>query len=165
MLLAKLEIVLGRASKLAAWLGGVVLLIMLLLFCANIALRMTGGGLHGTVEISGYLCAMAVGLCLPAAQLGGSHIELGVLTAGFSERSLSIQKALVSVLSMLVLLFVFKELLDLANYTSLSGETIEGFPFSGVAMILGMSFGVLLHALLFLSCVLRVFMKPEKVQQ
>ena len=161
MLLTGFECWLKRLSYAAAIAGGLCMLAVMAIICANIAMRAIGPGLHGAVEISGYLCALAVGLCLPAAQLNGSHIELGVLSSSFSERALLAQKSIVSLLSIIILLVVFKELLSLAGYTSISGELIEGFPFSFMFMVLGMALGVLLHGLVFICCMLRALLARQ----
>ena len=161
MLFNNFEFWLKRISYVAAIAGGLCMLAVVAVTCVNIAMRVIGPGLHGAVEISGYLCALAVGLSLPAAQLNGSHIELGVFSSSFSDRVLLIQKSIISLLSIIVLSVVFKELLSLASYTNMSGELIEGFSFSFVLMALGMALGVFLHCLVFICCTLRALLARQ----
>ena len=157
-----LEKYLRNLSRFMAAAGGAALLAMMVIFCANILLRPLGGGIQGTVEISGCLCAMAVALCLPAAQFKGSHIEVGVMTQGFSPLALDWQKACASLLCSLLLLLTAGELLDLAQYTYNTGEIIEGFGFSAFAMIAGMLLGISTHGLIFICFLLKALSNIRK---
>jgi TRAP-type C4-dicarboxylate transport system permease small subunit len=151
-----METWLRRGAYVAAAGGGAAMLLMLALIAANMALRPFGGTIRGTVEASGYLCALAVGLCLPAAQMAGSHIAAGLWHSSLP-RSARLAQTLAGRLLCAALLFlVGRELFGIAEYAADLGEYIEGFGFSYYGAALGFAFGVALHAAMFLHAALRV---------
>ena len=149
-------------SLAAAAVGGAVMLVMLAVVTANIVLRPFGGTIRGTVEISGYLCALAVGLCMPAAQTVGSHISAGLWVASLPRFMRRMQKAAAALLCAGLLTLVARELAGIAEYARDMGEYIEGFDISYYGMALGFALGIGLHAVLFLHAALRVFFPAEK---
>ena len=147
----------------AAAVGGLAMLAMLGIVSANIVMRPFGGSIRGTVEVSGYLCALAVGLCMPAAQTVGSHITAGVWVPSLPRSVRLIQKAMSSLICAALLALVAGELLGIAEYARDMGEYIEGFTISYSGMALGFAFGIALHAAVFAHTVLRaVFPAGEK---
>ncbi len=154
----RLDRVLRIASNLAAVLGGCILALMLGIACAGIIMRGLGGDLRGAVEIGGCLCALAVGLCLPAAQYGGSHIEVGVMADRLPRSVQAAMRPLSRLACAGVLLLAALELRELAAYTQDIGETIEGFSFSSAPMTLGLALGAALQAAIFLLELLRTML-------
>lgn len=152
---------LHRAALTAAALGGLMMLAMLGIVSANIGMRPFGASIRGTVEISGYLCALAVGLCMPAAQSVGSHIAVGVLVASLPKPVRLLQKCASGLICALLLALVARELFYIAEYARDMGEYIEGFGISYYSMALGFAFGIGLHAAIFIISALRaVFPAP-----
>lgn len=150
------------AALAAATAGGLAMLAMLGVVAANIALRPFGESVRGTVEISGYLCALAVGLCMPAAQTVGSHIAAGVWVSSLPRPVRLFQKAISSLLCAALLALVARELFGIAAYARDMGEYIEGFDISYYPMAVGFAFGVSLHAAIFAHGALRaVFPAPK----
>ena len=145
-ILLRFERGVGEASKLASRIGGIFLLLMLLASCANIGMRLLGLPFRGAIEINGYLCAVAVGLCMPQAQRAGIHISGGIWEECFSPKNRKRQHILITALSAALLALVSAELLDLALYAYGSGETIEGFPFSFFALAVLAAAGFILQA-------------------
>lgn len=142
----------------AAAVGGAVLLVMLCAVAANIALRPFIGGVRGALEISGYLCALAVGLCMPVAQIAGSHIASGIWADTLPRRGRWLQETAGSVLCAFLLAVAARELLGIAAYADDMGEYIEGFNFSYSFMAAGFAFGAALHAAIFLHAALRALL-------
>lgn len=140
------------------------MLLLLAIICANIFLRPFGGSIRGTVEISGYLCALAVGLAMPAAQLKGSHINAGLRASSLPKKLLLLQDMFCSLLACLLLGLAGKELLAIAEYAADMGEYIEGFTISSFGMAVGLAAGLLLQALLFAHRALGLFLsaKPKE---
>ena len=155
----------GRAlrtlSLLLAGAGGVTLLLLLLLVCANIALRPVNGGIRGTMELSGYLCALAVGLCMPAAQLAGSHIAAGLWAHDLPRWARHGQRALCSLLGVGLLAAAGLEIVGVAEYADMMGEYIDGFDFSYALPAFGLALGLFAHAVIFLHALLCVLFCPE----
>lgn len=153
------------AALAAASAGGLAMLAMLAVVSANIVLRPFGGSVRGTVEISGYLCALAVGLCMPAAQTVGSHIAAGVWVSSLPRPVRLFQKALSSLICAALLAPVARELFGIAAYARDMGEYIEGFDISYYAMAVGFAFGVTLHAAVFAHTALRAVFPARKNDQ
>ena len=149
-------------AGLAAGLGGCVLLLMLGVTCAGIVMRGLGGNLNGAVEIAGCLCALAVGLCLPAAQYAGSHVEVGVMAERLPKAARTAMRAPVNLACAAVLFLMAAELRELASDTVDIGETIEGCPFSSACMTLGLALGATLHAGIFILELLRAAMPAAR---
>jgi TRAP-type C4-dicarboxylate transport system permease small subunit len=148
---------LRRAACIFAAIGGAVMLVMLALVTANMVSRPFGGTVRGTVEVSGYLCALGIGLCMPAAQMAGSHIAAGLWIASLPRPVQRIQGGAGNLLCAILLVFVGRELCDIAGYAFDLGEIIEGFGISHGGMAVGFACGIALHALMFLHAFLRTF--------
>jgi len=155
---------LRRAAYAAAAIGGATMILMLLLVTANMVLRPFGGTVRGAVEACGYLCALAIGLCMPAAQMAGSHITAGLWVSSLPGFAQQAQKCAGSLLCAILLVLVGRELFDIAAYALDSGETLEGFGISCCVMAAGFGLGIALHAALFLHALARVFVPALSVR-
>lgn len=133
------------------------MLLMLAVITVNIILRPFGSSIRGTVEVSGYLCALAVGLCMPAAQLAGSHITAGLWESSLPPFLRQLLNPFGNLLCAFLLLLAAKELGSIADYARDMGEYIEGFNISYYGMAMGLAAGVALHGLLFFHGILRFF--------
>lgn len=156
---------LHHAAYAAAAVGGVVMLAMLGIVGANIVMRPLGGSIRGAVEISGYLCALAVGLCMPSAQAVGSHIAAGLWASSLPRGLRRIEKAACNLMCAGLLALTARELFAVADYAVEAGEYIEGFDISYYGMALGFAFGIALHAVLFLHAALRAFFPARKAKE
>lgn len=150
------------AALAAAAIGCLAMLAMLGIVAANIVMRPFGASIRGAVTISGYLCALAVGLCLPAAQMAGSHIAAGVWVSSLPQPVRLFQKGLSGLICAALLALIARELFGIAAYARDMGEYVEGFGFSYDGMALGFAFGVSLHAALFAHAVLRALFPARK---
>jgi len=133
-------------------------------------LRPFGGTVRGTVEASGYLCALGIGLCMPAAQMAGSHIAAGIWVSSLPRFVQLVQRGAGSLLCAILLFLACRELFGIAEYALDMGEVIEGFGISYCAMAIGFGFGLALHSTLFLHSFLCIFfpvlpMPPEPAGQ
>lgn len=153
---------LRHAAFAAAAVGGLVMLVMLGVISANIVLRPFGGSVRGTVEISGYLCALAVGLCMPAAQMAGSHIAAGVWVSSLPGPARQAQKGFSSLICAALLAVAASELYGIAGYAADMGEYIEGFDISYYGMALGFAFGIALHAVILVHAACRAVFPERK---
>lgn len=168
LFLNKFEYLLRKLAMILAGVGAITLLLFLILVCANIILRPFGHGIRGTVEMSGFLCAIAVGLFLPAAQFAGTHISAG-FWADRQPRSLRrAQDLAINLFCAFLLTLAGKELLLAADYSYYMGEYVVGFKLPIWAIILGLALGVLTHALcfihIFLRCIADIRETPKRCQ-
>lgn len=129
--------------------GVAVMLVTLALICINIGLRPFGHGIRGVVEASGYMCALAVGLCMPGAQLAGSHISVGLRTDRLPESVRFAQAAACGLAGFALFALAGAELLEIAAYARSMGEYMEGFNVPYYGMTAGLAVGLLAHALVF----------------
>jgi TRAP-type C4-dicarboxylate transport system permease small subunit len=153
---------LRRAALAAAAAGGFAMLVMFGVIAANIALRPFGASLRGTVEISGYLCALAVGLCMPAAQAAGSHIAAGIWASSLPRPVRLLQKGASGLICSSLLALVARELFGIAEYAREMGEYIEGVGVSSWGMAAGLALGASLHAAIFAHAALRAVFPAGK---
>lgn len=128
-------------SRLLFALGGALIVAILALTLGNIVLRLCGMPMRGVIEISGYLGAAAIGLCLPRAQLAGSHIEAGMLDESlppFARRVIRIAVLLISVAFMLL---AADEMLSLGLFVHEMDELIDGWDFSYAPLVFALALG------------------------
>ncbi len=148
-----------RLARLLFAAGGVLLLAILGLTLGNIILRAMGMPLRGVVEISGFLGAAAVGLCLPRAQRTGSHIEAGML----SERlPLAARRGLQVVVSCLCLGFMAlaaSEMIGLGLFVHEVEELIDGWDFSYDFLVFALAAGCAVQALVLADDLLQAFVE------
>lgn len=115
----------GIAYGLAA-LGGVFLLLLLVLVCANAGARLFGLPLRGAVESSGLLGALAGALALGFAQISHNHITGGVAMHLLPRRVRLVLDTLAYAAGAVFFALAAWELWDMALFTLESGETIDG---------------------------------------
>ena len=140
--------------------GGAAMLTMLALVTANMVLRPFGGTVRGAIEASGYLCALGIGLCMPAAQIAGSHIAAGIWASSLPRFAHLTQKGASALLCTALLFLISRELFGIAEYALDAGDSIEGFGVSYCAVAIGFGIGMALHAAIFLHAFLRMFISP-----
>jgi len=120
-----LEKISNLLNKWFIWIGGVALLTMIGIACANMLLRPLGSPLKGTYELVGFLGALTVALALGYAQITRSHIAVDVLATRYSKRTQKIMKAISSLLSMIFFVLVTWQVAVYATTIWKRGETSE----------------------------------------
>ncbi len=141
----------GRFAIIAgAGMGAVLLLAVTGASCLNIAVRPFGSGIRGTLELSGYLCALGAGLCVPAAQAAGSHISAGLWADKLPKAIGLCFDLLCNLACAAAAVGIALQLKDIGEYAHDMGEYIDGFSFSYAFAAFGLAFGIVLHAGIFL---------------
>lgn len=148
-MLEKTEKILLKLSKLLAYAGAAALALILAVTCANILLRPFGGTIRGAAELGGYLCALALGLCLPLSQMTGAHISAGLWNHRLPRALRLFMELLVSAACTAILVFAAREIYGVADYAMEMGEYIDGFEFSYFPMALALALGLLLQGVIF----------------
>lgn len=146
-----------QGARLLAYAGAAALALLLLLICANIALRPIGGGIRGTAELGGYVCALALGLSLPFSQLSGAHIRAGLWNHALPRRVRLLMDMLVNLLCAAALGVAALEIYGVAEYALDMGEYIDGFEFSYFFMAVALALGLLLQGMAFLRSLIKLF--------
>jgi len=85
--MAGLERVMGLLNRLLVFCGGMFLLGMVVLTCANIVSRVVWLPIRGTFELMGYFGAVVAAAALAYTQLHRGHIAVNVLISRFSRQT------------------------------------------------------------------------------
>jgi len=147
----------GRLSKGLFALGGVLLLVVLGLTLANIILRALGMPMRGVVEISGFLGAAAIGLCLPRAQRTGSHIEAGMLNDRLPRTARRVLQSGISLLCLVFMVIATVEMLGLGLFVLEVEELIDGWNFSYYGLVFALAAGCAVQALVMVDDMVQAF--------
>jgi TRAP-type C4-dicarboxylate transport system permease small subunit len=115
----------NKLSKWFTWIGGIALLILTAIACANMLMRPFGAPLKGAYELVGFFGALVVALPLGYAQINRSHISVDILAARYSERTQRIMSAINSFLCMIFFILVGWRSADYATTIWKRGETSE----------------------------------------
>ncbi len=132
-----------RLSKAMFILGSLLFLGIMLMTLANISLRAFGENLRGVVEMTGYLGAASLGLCLPWLEHKKSHAYAGVF---FSKLPLFIQKIIsfcVLILSFGLTLFFSLELYAFTVFVHEGMELVDGFNIPTVIFFAALTTGLI----------------------
>lgn len=105
--------------------GGVFLVAMVLLTCANIVLRMVWLPVQGTVELMGFFGAIVTACALGYTQIKRGHIAVDVLINMFSRSTRNILQIINNLLCLSFFGLVAWQLLKKAEILRQSGEVTE----------------------------------------
>ena len=114
-----------QLHRLFTVIGGVFLVAMIVLTCANIVLRMVWLPVQGTVELMGFFGAMVTACALGYTQIQRGHIAVDVLINTFPRRTRSVLQAVNNMLCLLFFGLVAWQLLKKAEILRQSGEVTE----------------------------------------
>jgi len=120
-----LERVSHRLSKWFSWIGGVALLSLTGIACANMLMRPTGTPITGAYELVGFFGALVVALPLGYAQISRSHISVDILAVRYSKKTIQIMNAISSFSCMIFFILVAWQTADYATTVWRRGETSE----------------------------------------
>ncbi len=112
-------------NRLLIWIGGVFLVCMILITCANIFFRVVWVPVRGTFELMGFFGALVAAFSLGYTQQRKGHIAVDVLLGTFSP---GVRRILAVVNSFICLVFfgiVAWQLILKANTLRMSGEVTE----------------------------------------
>jgi TRAP-type C4-dicarboxylate transport system permease small subunit len=120
-----LERISNELSKWFSWIGGVALLSLTGIACANMLMRPTGTPLTGAYELVGFFGALVVALPLGYAQITRSHISVDILATRYSKKTNRIMNATSSLLCMVFFILVAWQSAIYASTIWKRGETSE----------------------------------------
>lgn len=121
--------------------GGAALVGVLGLTLAGIILRACDRPLRGVVEISGYLGAAAIGLCLPRTQRAAGHIEGGMFHERLPRQTRRWQRGGATLAGMAFMGLLAVEMTGLGLFVREGMERIDGWDFSYDAMVFALALG------------------------
>ncbi len=120
-----LEKISTQLSKWFSWIGGVALLSLTGIACANMLMRPLGAPITGAYELVGFFGALVVALPLGYAQITRSHISVDILATHYSKRTNRIMNAISSFTCMLFFILVAWQSALYASTIWKRGETSE----------------------------------------
>ncbi len=106
--------------------GCALFLLTFVLILLNIGTRSVGSNLRGIVELSGYLAAASLGLCLPLIQREQSHASAGLYFARLTPFMQDVLKLLTCALCLFLSVVFTMEVADLTLFVHEGMETIDG---------------------------------------
>lgn len=146
-LIARLDRLRAVLNKALAYVGGVSLLLMVLLSCANIVLRSVWLPITGTFELMGFLGALVAALALGYTQLSKGHIAVtfleGKLPRGF-ERACDV---LANLLGLVFFVLAALEVGRLGRFLVLRGEYSETLAVPYYPVVFAVALACLIMAL------------------
>jgi TRAP-type C4-dicarboxylate transport system permease small subunit len=120
-----LERISHELSKWFSWIGGVALLSLTGIACANMLMRPMGTPMTGAYELVGFFGALVVALPLGYAQITRSHISVDILATRYSKRMQRITNIISSFLCMIFFILVAWQSAIYASTIWKRGETSE----------------------------------------
>ena len=156
--LDKLNLLLNR---LLTFIGGIFLVAMVLLTCANIFSRNIWIPIRGTFELMGYFGAIVTAFALGATQLKKGHIAVDVLINTFSDNTRKILQIINNGVCTLFFSIAAWQIAVKANTLLNTGEVTETLRIIYYPFTYAVAFGCLVLALVMLTDLLKSLI-PQK---
>jgi len=112
-------------NKWFVWTGGVALLAMTIIACANMLMRPLGSPLKGAYELVGFAGALTVAFALGYTQISRSHIAVDILASRYSKRTKRIINSINSFFCTIFFVLVAWQVSVFATTIWKRGETSE----------------------------------------
>jgi TRAP-type C4-dicarboxylate transport system permease small subunit len=148
-------------NKLLIWAGGFFLVAMIVLCCANIALRLAWLPIRGTFELMGFFGAVVCAFALGRTQSKGAHIAVNILIDTFSEKTRRVLQGINHLICMLFFALVAWQVALKAATLHRTGEVTETLRIVYYPFTYAVAFGCLILTLIFLVDLLKLIF-PQK---
>jgi TRAP-type C4-dicarboxylate transport system permease small subunit len=158
MLLNKISVCL---NKILIWIGGIFLMSMILLTCANILFRATWVPIRGTFELMGFFGAIVTAFALGNTQLKRGHIAVNVLINTFPKRIRRVLNSINNVICMLFFIVATWQITLKAMTLQRTGEVTETLRIIYYPFTYSVAFGCAVLSLVFLTDFLRDLLGVE----
>jgi TRAP-type C4-dicarboxylate transport system permease small subunit len=149
-------------NKVLTFMGGVVLVTMVILTCANIVSRLFWVPISGTFEMMGYFGAMVTAFALGYTQVKRGHIAVDVLVNTFPRRVKRVLTLVNNFICCLLFLVVAWQIAVKATTLMETGEVTETLQVIYYPFTYAVAFGCLILALTLLTELIRSFMPEER---
>lgn len=141
--------------------GGIFLIGMIILTCANIFFRLAWVPIRGTFELMGFFGAVVAAFALGYTQINRGHISVNVLVSIFPERTKRVLSVINSALCMFFFIIVTWQITKKATIIWNTGEVTETLRIIYYPFTYGVAFGCAVLSLVFLTDLIKVLF-PEK---
>lgn len=156
-----LEKVSGFLNRLLILIGGLFLVGMICLTCANIFLRTVWLPIKGTFELMGFFGAVTTAFALGYTQIKRGHISVDVLIDTFSSRTKRFLNLFNSVICMSFFGLTAWQITKWATTLWRTGEVTETLRFAYYPFTYAVALGCAVLALVFLTDVFKSLFPPK----
>jgi TRAP-type C4-dicarboxylate transport system permease small subunit len=146
-------------NKLALWLGGITLVAMVFLTCANIFLRFIWVPVKGTFELMGFFGAIITAFALGATQIKRGHIAVSILVDHFSKKLRAVLSSINYFICMVFFATAAWQIAKWATTLKRTGEITETLRIIYYPFTYGLALGCALLSLALLVDFLKTFSK------
>ena len=149
-------------NRMLVFIGGVFLVSMVVLTCANIIFRLTWVPIRGTYELMGFFGALVTAFALGHTQLKKGHIAVDVLINTFSQKTKRILNAVNSAICLIFFGIAAWQIAVKATTLMNTGEITETLRIIYYPFTYAVAFGCLVLVLVLLTDLISVFMSPKE---
>ncbi len=151
-------------NRLLTWLGGLFLVIMIVMTCANIFFRLIWVPVRGTFELMGFFGAVVTAFALGMTQMQKGHIAVDVLINTFSQRTRRVLGGVNSFIGMVFFAIAAWQIAVKATILMQTEEVTETLRIIYYPFTYAVAFGCLVLALVLLTDLVKAFVPhvPEK---
>lgn len=157
-----LEKISGLLNKLLTLLGGIFLVGMIVLTCANILSRLIWVPITGTFEMMGFFGAIVTAFALGYTQVKRGHIAVDVLVNRFSDKAKKVLAIINNTICCLFFLIAAWQILVKANSLMETGEVTETLQVIYYPFTYAVAFGCLVLSLTLVTEIIREFLSEER---
>jgi TRAP-type C4-dicarboxylate transport system permease small subunit len=157
-----LEKISGLLNKLLTLLGGIFLVGMIVLTCANILSRLVWVPITGTFEMMGFFGAIVTAFALGYTQVKKGHIAVDVLVNRFSDKTKKVLSLINNTICGLFFLIAAWQIAVKATTLMKTGEVTETLQVIYYPFTYAVAFGCLVLSLTQITEIIRVCMPEER---
>ena len=149
-------------NKLLTFLGGVFLVGMIVLTCANILSRLLWVPIIGTFEMMGFFGAIVTAFALGYTQVKRGHIAVDVLVNTFSDKVKKTLSIINNAICCLFFLIAAWQISIKANTLMHTGEVTETLQVIYYPFTYAVAFGCLVLSVTLMTEIIRAFLPEER---
>jgi TRAP-type C4-dicarboxylate transport system permease small subunit len=149
-------------NKLLTFLGGVFLVGMIVLTCANILSRLLWVPIIGTFEMMGFFGAIVTAFALGYTQIKRGHIAVDVLVNTFSDKVKKTLSIINNTICCLFFLVAAWQISIKANTLMNTGEVTETLQVIYYPFTYAVAFGCLVLSVTLMTEIIRAFLPEER---
>ena len=151
-------------NKTLTFLAGLILIVMVLLTCANIVFRMFWVPISGTYELMGFAGALLTAFALAYTQVKKGHISVDVLVNVFPQKVRCVLSAINNGMCFIFFMLAGWQLVIKANTLRTTGEVTETLRIIYYPFTYAVALGCVVLALILLTDFLRQITPSEEVE-
>ena len=157
-----IEKISGLLNKLLTLLGGIFLVGMIALTCANILSRLVWVPITGTFEMMGFFGAIVTAFALGYTQVKKGHIAVDVLVNRFSDGTKKVLSIINNTICSFFFLVAAWQIVVKATTLMKTGEVTETLQVIYYPFTYAVAFGCLVLSLTLITEIIRVFIPEER---